>query len=209
MVPPSKKRKAAAVTEISFDPQAREEYLTGFHKRKLARQKLAEEENARKERAEKLRFRAELRRQRKEDLEKHVEEVNRLVRQANGDLGLEGDDSEEGSDAEEGNGADTDAPQPPVDLIDEEAEFIDEDKYTTVTIESVGISKHGFEKHGGEEKSEDAKKEKRVWTKEKPKTSKPKRKKIKFRYETKTERKAERVKQGLKKKKLREKRSVD
>lgn len=62
MAPPSKKRKTAAIPEISFDPAAREEYLTGFHKRKVARQKLAEEENAKKERAEKLRFRAEVRR---------------------------------------------------------------------------------------------------------------------------------------------------
>jgi hypothetical protein len=61
MAPASKKRKVAAIPEISFDPAAREEYLTGFHKRKLARQKLAEEENGRKERAEKLRFRAEVR----------------------------------------------------------------------------------------------------------------------------------------------------
>lgn len=61
MAPPSKKRKIATIPEISFDPAAREEYLTGFHKRKLARQKLAEEENAKKERAEKLRFRAEVR----------------------------------------------------------------------------------------------------------------------------------------------------
>ena len=59
MAPPNKRRKTAAV-EVSFDPAAREEYLTGFHKRKLARQKLAEEENAKKERAEKLRFRAEV-----------------------------------------------------------------------------------------------------------------------------------------------------
>ena len=48
-----------------------------------------------------------------------------------------------------------------------------------------------------------------MWTKERPKSNKPKKKKIKFRYETKTERKAERVKQGLKKKKMAEKRKVD
>jgi ribosomal RNA-processing protein 17 len=61
MGPASKKRKVAAIPEISFDPDAREEYLTGFHKRKVARQKLAEEENGKKERAERLRFRAEVR----------------------------------------------------------------------------------------------------------------------------------------------------
>ncbi|KAL1591591.1 hypothetical protein SLS60_011841 [Paraconiothyrium brasiliense] len=208
MAPPSKKRKTA-VPEISFDPAAREEYLTGFHKRKLARQKLAEEENARKERAERLRFRAEIRKQRKEDLEKHVEEVNRLVRQANGDLS-EGSGEDEGPENEEWSGiAEPAVPTPSTTDINEEEEFVDEDKFTTVTIESVGISKHGFEKRGGDEEADEAKKDKRVWTKEPPKSNKPKKKKIKFRYETKTERKAERVKQGLKKKKLAAKRKAD
>ncbi|KAK3197366.1 hypothetical protein GRF29_1536g1524455 [Pseudopithomyces chartarum] len=210
MPPPSKRRKTAAIAEISFDPSAREEYLTGFHKRKVARQKLAEEENAKKERAEKLRQRAELRKQRKEDLEKHVEEVNRLVKQANGDISEADDDSEDGSDTQEQNDMDgAEETQPPVDSIDQEEEFVDEDKYTTVTIESVGISKHGFEKRGGEDEPEAGQKEKREWTKERPKSNKPKKKKIKFRYETKAERKAERVKLGLKKKKLAAKRKGD
>ena len=61
--PPSKKRKIKTITEekIDFDPAAREEYLTGFHKRKLARRKHAEEEAAKKEKEEKLRFRREVR----------------------------------------------------------------------------------------------------------------------------------------------------
>lgn len=39
MAPPIKKRKVTAqpVEEISFDPEARQEYLSGFHKRKVAR----------------------------------------------------------------------------------------------------------------------------------------------------------------------------
>ena len=61
--PPSKKRKIKTVHEekIDFDPAAREEYLTGFHKRKLARRKHAEDEAAKKEKEEKLRFRREVR----------------------------------------------------------------------------------------------------------------------------------------------------
>lgn len=61
--PPSKKRKIKVITEekIEFDPAAREEYLTGFHKRKVARRKHAEEENAKKDKEEKLRFRREVR----------------------------------------------------------------------------------------------------------------------------------------------------
>lgn len=154
-------------------------------------------------------MRVQVRKQRKEDLEKHVEEVNRLVRQANGDVSEAGDDSED-LESEACNGIDdVETPVPPTEDINQEEEFIDEDKYTTVTIESVGISKHGFERRGGDEEGEEGTKEKKVWTKERPKSSKPKKKKIKFRYETKTERKMERVKQGLKKKKMAAKRKTD
>lgn len=62
MPPPSKKRKTAvaAPESITFDPAAREEYLTGFHKRKVARTKLAQEENAKREKEEKVQFRREV-----------------------------------------------------------------------------------------------------------------------------------------------------
>lgn len=62
MAPPSKKRKitVTAPEKIEFDPSAREEYLTGFHKRKVARQKFAQEEIAKREKEEKLRFRREV-----------------------------------------------------------------------------------------------------------------------------------------------------
>ena len=53
--PPSKKRKLfSTIEEIAFDPSAREDYLTGFHKRKLQRIKHAKEETAKREREEKL-----------------------------------------------------------------------------------------------------------------------------------------------------------
>ena len=53
--PPTKKRKlTSAIEEIAFDPSAREDYLTGFHKRKLQRIKHAKEEAAKREREELL-----------------------------------------------------------------------------------------------------------------------------------------------------------
>ena len=53
--PPTKKRKLiATIEEIAFDPSAREDYLTGFHKRKLQRIKHAKEEAAKREREEQL-----------------------------------------------------------------------------------------------------------------------------------------------------------
>ena len=39
----SKKRKTAKVEEINFDSAARQEFLTGFHKRKVARARHAQE----------------------------------------------------------------------------------------------------------------------------------------------------------------------
>jgi len=143
-----------------------------------------------------------MRRQRKENLEKHVEEVNRLVKQANGDVSS----AEESDEEAEWDGI-PDAPANNLEAISQEDEYVEEDKYTTVTIESVNISKHGFEKQNEKEQDnaggEDGKKSK-VQMQERPKKKK---KKIKFRYETKADRKAERVKQAVKKKKLAAKRA--
>lgn len=163
----------------------------------------------------------QLRAERKADLEKHVEEVNRLVRQANGDLSASDNESDsDGEDDDDTEGAEEEFtgfqdPEP----INQHDEYIDEDKYTTVTMESVNISKTGFSRPGEDEEEDEAAKKaalesaesaegsakKRAWTKAWPKNSdKPKKKKKKFRYETKTERKAERIKQGMKKRKQKE-----
>lgn len=62
MAPPSKKRKtnSSAPAEITFDFSAREEYLTGFHKRKQARIKHAQEQAAKQEKEERLRLRKQV-----------------------------------------------------------------------------------------------------------------------------------------------------
>jgi ribosomal RNA-processing protein 17 len=53
--PPSKKRKIDhKIEEISFDTSAREDYLTGFHKRKVARAKQAQLEAAKKAKEERI-----------------------------------------------------------------------------------------------------------------------------------------------------------
>lgn len=60
----SRKRKAVHNVEaIDFDNDARAEYLTGFHKRKLQRVKRAQEENAKKDKQEKLETRKQVRHQ--------------------------------------------------------------------------------------------------------------------------------------------------
>ena len=59
-VPPKKRRKVSAVEEVVFDNTARHEYLTGFHKRKLQRQKVAQEEAAERERQERIELRKQV-----------------------------------------------------------------------------------------------------------------------------------------------------
>ncbi len=106
--------------------------------------------------------------------------------------------------------------------IDHEAEYIDEDRFTTVTVEAVEVSKDGLRRTAEEDEEinedsdiregdegvtntssvsgERAKTEnkKRVWTKERP--SRPKKKKKKFKYESKAERKVTRHKETSKNK---------
>jgi ribosomal RNA-processing protein 17 len=53
--PPAKRRKIkSAIEEINFDFDARAEYLTGFHKRKLQRARQAQEEAAKKAREDRI-----------------------------------------------------------------------------------------------------------------------------------------------------------
>ncbi len=62
MPPPSKRRRTGRrPEEIQFDSAARADYLTGFHKRKLARIKHAQEAAEKKERADKIKERKEVR----------------------------------------------------------------------------------------------------------------------------------------------------
>ena len=96
--------------------------------------------------------------------------------------------------------------------IDHEAEYIDEDKYTTVTVEEVDVTREGLTKaeqnkdqDTGEDQETDKPQqqdagEKRKWTKENPKGSsnKIKKKKRNFRYESKAERKVTRTKERAK-----------
>ena len=58
---PNKRRKVEhKIEEISFDNDARADYLTGFHKRKVQRTKRAQEEAAKKEREEREEMRKQV-----------------------------------------------------------------------------------------------------------------------------------------------------
>jgi len=133
-----------------------------------------------------------MREQRKTDLESHLKQFNAELRKQNPDLPSESedDDEEEGEEATfEGFGA--------VDDVDgQEDEYVDEDKYTTVTVEAMGGSDDEEDKSAHVPKPEEdptafAKPKKRPTTKE----GKLKQKRRNFRYETKAERKVTRDKQ--------------
>lgn len=128
------------------------------------------------------------------DLQKHVEEVNRELRKMNPDLSSEDEDE-------------TEVSVVPVTtpFEQDEEEYVDEDKYTTVTVEAMGD-----EDSGGDESTEpragcDAKPSATRSTTAKHKSERPvKRKKKKFRYESKLERKETRLKQKAKNRKAAE-----
>ncbi|EWG47789.1 hypothetical protein FVEG_07814 [Fusarium verticillioides 7600] len=198
--PPSKKRKmTSAVEEVNFDFEARQEYLTGFHKRKQQRIKNAQEEAAKRARQEKLELRKQIREERKRDVEEHVQTVNRLLQESAAAGAVEQESDEE--DGEWDGFPD----QPELDIVDHEEEYIDEDRYTTVTVESVSVTRDGLHKSQVDDKdNEEDKKVEEPKDDQKAKSRRePKKKKKKFRYETKFERQLTDKKQRIKKAKRR------
>jgi len=220
MPPSSKRRKLNPAPEvIVFDPSAREEYLTGFRKRKQARIRHAQEQATKREKEERDRERRELRRRRKEEMEAKVREVGEYLRKADGS-GSGDEEDEEAEDEGVGEGWEG-FEEIPVSQIDRLDEYIDEDRYAEVTVEDVDVSKEGLVKSGqgnsvhtvGDADHDDVGelddevtaggrtngvKKKREWTKEKPTSAKPKKKRKTFRYETKEERKITRFKERRK-----------
>ena len=63
MAPATKKRRVdpTQIEELTFDPAARQDYLSGFHKRKQARIEHARDAARTREREEKVRERQEMR----------------------------------------------------------------------------------------------------------------------------------------------------
>ena len=151
--------------------------------------------------------RAQLRENRRADIEKRVEAVNSALKKLEGGSGgSEGDGSAE----EEGSGVGEREPED----ADREDGYVDGDRQTTVTVEEVDVTRQGLQKRaadesegsenegagGGSDDDGDSRgeptkqhtKQKRAWTKDKLSGS---RRKKKFRYESKTERKLTRLKE--------------
>nr|OQO25674.1 hypothetical protein B0A51_04793 [Rachicladosporium sp. CCFEE 5018] len=222
MPPPLKRQKLSSSknpsktlqpSEILFNPTARQDYLTGFHKRKVARADRARELAQKKDKEEKVLARKQLREQRKEDLSQHVAEFQRELQRMNEDVekaASEAGDDEPGS--EQGEDVQVEQVQ--------ESEYVDEVKYTTVTVSAMDETPTDDEldasaalkaseaklKAETDAKELEEKRKKRPWLKEKPDDGKPKAKKKKFRYESKHERRETRNKQKAKNSKQAERR---
>ncbi|KAL8718512.1 MAG: hypothetical protein Q9225_004361 [Loekoesia sp. 1 TL-2023] len=204
VAPVRKRRKSEPpIEEITFDFNAREEYLTGFHKRKLQRIKHAKEEALKKEREEKVAARKALRESRRVDREKHVEAIKAAVRSADGldeDYGSSNDQDDQWNGIEE-----------PAN-IDHEDDYPDEDRHTVVTVEAVDVSREGLQRRQDTPEPDDSEHIASQAPAERPpneESMKGKRKslrpnqmsnsrpKTKFRYENKAERKITRFKERI------------
>lgn len=71
-----KQSKKFGVEEVVFDPKNREEYLTGFHKRKVERQKKAQVYNKEQDRLAKIEERKKAREERQRDFEEQIKNLN-------------------------------------------------------------------------------------------------------------------------------------
>lgn len=143
---------------------------------------------------------SQIRDERKADLEMHVKEVNALLSKPNGNTMSGTDSDEEDQDIVEV----YEGLEDPIPVVDHEDEYVDEDKYTTVTVEEVDISRHGLSKArkavedgnaghvaAGEPPEPDTKLRpgaRRKAAPDKDKLKRPK-KKRNFRYESKVDRK--------------------
>ncbi|ODV77527.1 uncharacterized protein CANTADRAFT_27305 [Suhomyces tanzawaensis NRRL Y-17324] len=90
-----KAAKKHRVEEVVFDKESRVEYLTGFHKRKLQRQKKAQEYIKEQERLNRIAERKEMRAERKKDMENQLSEFNKTMKDIT-NLN-DSDDEEEGT----------------------------------------------------------------------------------------------------------------
>jgi ribosomal RNA-processing protein 17 len=150
----------------------------------------------------------QLREERRQAVEEHVQAVTQILREAEA-AGTEGKPEDGGSDSDEWNGLDDgDDNVVPEEPIDMEEEYIDEDRYTTVTVEAVSVDRDGLHKPGAHSKDEeedgsapkDTNEEEKTETASDDKKTWPKKKKKKvFRYETKQERVASERRQKARK----------
>lgn len=101
-----KKKAKNQIQEVTFDPNDRLEYLTGFHKRKVDRQKKAQQFKQEQSHKERLEERQRIRNERKqmvaEKLQLIKEEQEKMLRLANGDLNSSSSDDDDDDNDKDG-----------------------------------------------------------------------------------------------------------
>uniref|UniRef100_A0A060T8T0 ARAD1C31746p n=1 Tax=Blastobotrys adeninivorans TaxID=409370 RepID=A0A060T8T0_BLAAD len=95
-----KKIKKFGVDEVTFDRDARKEYLTGFHKRKVQRKEKAAERAKEMERLEKIEARKKLRQERKEQVERELKRLNDAMKEINGEDDSDSSPEQAGSESD-------------------------------------------------------------------------------------------------------------
>mmetsp|Transcript_8691 Transcript_8691/g.10834 ORF Transcript_8691/g.10834 Transcript_8691/m.10834 type:complete len:270 (-) Transcript_8691:12-821(-) len=96
-----KQAKKYGVDEVVFDKDSRQEYLTGFHKRKLQRQKKAQEYNKEQERLARIEERKKMREEKKKDIETQLKKFNETVKEITHFNDSEDEDSNKENDEDE------------------------------------------------------------------------------------------------------------
>lgn len=76
--------KKHLVEEVKFDPESRQEYLTGFHKRKLERQKKAQEYHKEQERLAKIEERKQIKLEKEKEMLEGLKRYKEALRDING-----------------------------------------------------------------------------------------------------------------------------
>ncbi|KAH9894756.1 nucleolar protein 12-domain-containing protein [Cubamyces lactineus] len=124
IVAAKKKAKREQIKEVVFNDQARREFLTGFHKRKLQKKEAAKQKAKEREKQERLEARREHRRMLAEQAAKNAEEAERAYG------GIVDDDSDSEWD---GLGESSDS-KGKGKAAEEQEEYEDEEQLATVTV---------------------------------------------------------------------------
>lgn len=107
----ARKSKEFGVTDVGFNKDDRLQYLTGFHKRKLQRQKKAQEFQKEQERLTRIEQRKEMREERARQMEENLRQFRQgldLDREINGS-DQDGDDDDDGNKNQEENKDETES----------------------------------------------------------------------------------------------------
>ncbi|GAA5873684.1 hypothetical protein JCM1840_003000 [Sporobolomyces johnsonii] len=122
--PPKIKR----VKEVVFDPESRKEFLTGFSKRKKAKQTARRNKAIEREKDELRKMRTQIREDRKERAAHNV----RVAQEMYGDAGA--DDGDDSDDPDSDSGSDSDSSDRPT-------AYETPDAVTTVVVEPLSLSR--------------------------------------------------------------------